>query len=92
MTTMTTMTTMTMSWPSFSAGTRFRRDAADDINKAAGQAQDDIENFFEKIYGEIQKRRKFLTEFFQMHKILDHKFLTLAGKQQNMLVPVPQCL
>jgi len=33
------------------AGTRFRRDAADDINKAAGQAQDDIENFFEKIYG-----------------------------------------
>merc|ERR1719500_1009127 len=33
------------------AGSRFPRDASDDANKALGQAQDDINNFFAKIFG-----------------------------------------
>jgi hypothetical protein len=33
------------------AGSRFRRDASEDANKALGQAQDDINDFFAKIYG-----------------------------------------
>merc|ERR1712156_338286 len=32
-------------------GTRYRRDTNDDLNKAIGQAEDDINNFFAKIYG-----------------------------------------